>query len=183
MEVMKPPQVKALLLLSLLAAVGAVISAYAAGSHFELGFGNGGFHFDFRVATGDSQVSTVLELIALATGLAGLGIYLWQASHAGKEAGSGFEFPGTSGFSGFMAGLRRLAKSNKDAWLGGVCGGLGEHTPLPSWLWRLFFLVLLCFYGTGVLLYVLFWICLPEPAAVEEKPAASAGGQADTRQP
>jgi phage shock protein PspC (stress-responsive transcriptional regulator) len=28
--------------------------------------------------------------------------------------------------------LQAFTKSEKDRWLGGICGGLGEHTPLPS---------------------------------------------------
>ena len=58
--------------------------------------------------------------------------------------------------------MRRLTKSTHDAWLGGVCGGLGEHTALPSWVWRLAFLLALFCYGTGGLFYLLLWICLPE---------------------
>ena len=29
--------------------------------------------------------------------------------------------------------LRRFARSSRDKWLGGVCGGLGVHTEIPSW--------------------------------------------------
>ena len=42
----------------------------------------------------------------------------------------------------------------------------------------LVFLLLLCCYGTGVLLYVLLWICLPEPLRGEETPGASSGSTA-----
>ena len=34
-----------------------------------------------------------------------------------------------------------LRKSVRDVWLAGVCGGLGEHTPLPAWAWRAIFIV------------------------------------------
>ena len=44
---MNNPKVKLLLLISLLAALGAVISAFAAGSHFQIGFNDGAFNFDF----------------------------------------------------------------------------------------------------------------------------------------
>jgi hypothetical protein len=35
--------------------------------------------------------------------------------------------------------LKTLSKSQNDKWIGGVCGGLGAYTPLPSWLWRVIF--------------------------------------------
>ena len=35
--------------------------------------------------------------------------------------------------------LQNFTKSEKDRWLGGICGGVGEFTPLPSWTWRLIF--------------------------------------------
>jgi len=57
--------------------------------------------------------------------------------------------------------LRRLSKSKKDKWIGGVCGGLGEHSPLPSWCWRLLFSVLFLFWGFGLLVYVLLWMFVP----------------------
>ena len=58
--------------------------------------------------------------------------------------------------------LQTLTKSNKDKWIGGVCGGLGEHTSIPSWFWRFLFSVLFLFFGTGLVLYVLLWIFIPK---------------------
>jgi len=157
---MNNPKVKLLLLLSLLAALAAVISAFAAGSHFQIAFNDGAFNFDFKVATGNSGAATALGLLALAAGLAGIGLHISQGNPPVGEAAPGSVSANWSSFSEVAGSLRRLTKSKKDEWLGGVCGGLGEHTPLPSWVWRLFFLLLLCCYGTGVLLYVLLWICL-----------------------
>ncbi|MFO7570075.1 MAG: PspC domain-containing protein [Smithellaceae bacterium] len=57
--------------------------------------------------------------------------------------------------------LQQLKLSNKDRWIGGVCGGLGEHTPVPSWSWRLLFALLFIFFGTGLLIYILLWIFVP----------------------
>ncbi|MBP7764068.1 MAG: PspC domain-containing protein [Deltaproteobacteria bacterium] len=54
-----------------------------------------------------------------------------------------------------------FAKSETDRWIGGVCGGLGEHTPIPSWVWRLLFTLLVLCFGTGFLLYILLWIFVP----------------------
>jgi len=58
--------------------------------------------------------------------------------------------------------LHTLKRSRKDRWLGGICGALGTRTPAPSWVWRLLFVLFLMIYGTGLLLYVLLWIFVPQ---------------------
>lgn len=63
--------------------------------------------------------------------------------------------------------LQTLTKSKSEVWIGGVCGGLGNHTPLPSWVWRLLFIVRFFCVGTRGLAYIVLWICLPD-----EKPAS-----------
>ena len=57
--------------------------------------------------------------------------------------------------------LHNFAKSDTDRWIGGVCGGLGEHTPVPSWVWRLLFTLLVLCFGTGIVIYILLWIFVP----------------------
>jgi phage shock protein PspC (stress-responsive transcriptional regulator) len=61
----------------------------------------------------------------------------------------------------FWGGLRNLKKSATDKKIAGVCGGLGEHTPAPAWLWRALFLALLILGGSGLIIYIVFWICMP----------------------
>jgi tetratricopeptide (TPR) repeat protein/phage shock protein PspC (stress-responsive transcriptional regulator) len=56
---------------------------------------------------------------------------------------------------------RKLSKSRKNAVLAGVCSGLGQHTGLPAWAWRLIFLLTIPLLGIGVLAYVGLWIALP----------------------
>lgn len=56
---------------------------------------------------------------------------------------------------------RSYRKSVKDKWFGGVCGGLGEITPAPSWVWRVLFCFSVCFAGIGILLYLLLWMFAP----------------------
>ena len=73
---MNNPKAKLLLLICLVAALGAVLSAFAAGSHLQMGFNDGAFNYDFKVATGDSRAASVLGLIALAAGLVGLGLHI-----------------------------------------------------------------------------------------------------------
>jgi phage shock protein C len=62
--------------------------------------------------------------------------------------------------------LSRLHRSVSDRWFGGVCGGLGELTGIPSWSWRILFVLTAFLHGLGVLMYVLLWIFVPVEAAV-----------------
>jgi phage shock protein C len=64
--------------------------------------------------------------------------------------------------------LQNYTRSQKDRWIGGVCGGLGEHTPVPSWTWRVLFTLFLLFWGTGLLLYILLWIFAPQKQKIED---------------
>ncbi len=68
---------------------------------------------------------------------------------------------GKTGGTQVMEGLRNLSRDPTSGRIGGVCAGLGKHTVLPAWLWRLVFLAFLLFFGNGVLLYVLLWASLP----------------------
>jgi len=58
--------------------------------------------------------------------------------------------------------LHQLARSRTDRIIGGVCGGLGRHTDLPSWAWRVIFCLTLLYFGAGLLIYLLLWIFLPQ---------------------
>jgi phage shock protein C len=61
--------------------------------------------------------------------------------------------------------LHQLTRSRTDHVIGGVCGGLGKHTDLPSWAWRVIFCLTLLYFGAGILIYLLLWIFLPEERA------------------
>ena len=60
---------------------------------------------------------------------------------------------------GAVNGLRR---SRLDRWIGGVCGGIARSTGLDAWVWRLIFTVLFLAFGSGILVYILLWIFVPE---------------------
>jgi phage shock protein PspC (stress-responsive transcriptional regulator) len=60
------------------------------------------------------------------------------------------------------AAMNRLRRSRDDRWLGGVCGGIARATGVESWIWRLLIAVLFVFGGTGLVIYVLLWIFVPE---------------------
>ncbi|MFH0965260.1 MAG: PspC domain-containing protein [Planctomycetota bacterium] len=57
--------------------------------------------------------------------------------------------------------LRDLRKSDQDMKIAGVCGGFGEYTPIPSWLWRVMFVTSLFLGGIGLIAYIVLWICMP----------------------
>jgi phage shock protein C len=63
--------------------------------------------------------------------------------------------------------LQKLTKSDSDKWIGGVCGGLGEHSPIPSWVWRVLFV--LFFFGPGLFIYILLWIFVPPKSNTQEQ--------------
>ena len=70
---------------------------------------------------------------------------------------------------------RQVRRSARDVWLFGVCGGLGEHTPWPAWLWRALFVATTLMTGVGLVAYVALWLFMPRgrfvPPAREERHA------------
>ena len=72
--------------------------------------------------------------------------------------------------------LHQLKRSISDRWIGGVCGGLAAMSNMPSWAWRILFVLTALLHGIGLLLYVVLWIFVPlqtmvqRPAAEEAKP-------------
>ena len=59
------------------------------------------------------------------------------------------------------AALNRLRRSRSDKWLGGVCAGIAQASGIDAWIWRLLFVLLFMFGGTGVVIYLLLWIFVP----------------------
>ena len=57
--------------------------------------------------------------------------------------------------------LNGLRRGREDRWLGGVCSGIARSMGMAPWVWRLFFTGLVLCAGTGVLVYLLFWIFVP----------------------
>ena len=58
--------------------------------------------------------------------------------------------------------LKNAKRSTTDKMVGGVCGGLGEATEIPAWMWRALFLIGLLIFGFGLLPYIVLWICMPK---------------------
>jgi phage shock protein C len=73
--------------------------------------------------------------------------------------------------------LQRLMRSATDRKIGGVCGGLGAATAVPSWIWRMGFVAVTFFYGAGPILYVLLWVSIPKPGLEPARAGQPAGGR------
>ena len=62
--------------------------------------------------------------------------------------------------------MKRLYRSKKDRILGGVCAGLGEHLDVDPTVIRLVWAVVTVLsMGTGIIIYILAWIIIPEEDA------------------
>jgi phage shock protein C len=65
--------------------------------------------------------------------------------------------------------MKRLYRSKKDRMLGGVCAGLGEHLDVDPTVIRLVWAVVTVLsIGTGILVYLLAWIIIPEEETGKE---------------
>jgi phage shock protein PspC (stress-responsive transcriptional regulator) len=62
---------------------------------------------------------------------------------------------------------RRLTRPKGDRWLGGVASGLGAYFDLSPTIYRIAFVVLALAGGTGVLLYIVAWLVIPEEGAAD----------------
>lgn len=101
---------------------------------------------------------------------------LSEAEYAQAKAhalGSGTGAPAGVGSGPHGGFLHRLSLSSTDRVIGGVCGGLGAHTGLPSWAWRVIFCASVFYFGIGLLFYLLLWIFIPSDHSTGAPPAAS----------
>src|SRR6185436_8567784 len=49
--------------------------------------------------------------------------------------------------------LNQLRRSLTDRWIGGVSGGLAEVMGIPSWSWRILFVLSALLHGLGLIIY------------------------------
>jgi phage shock protein PspC (stress-responsive transcriptional regulator) len=64
---------------------------------------------------------------------------------------------------------KRLYRNPDDRWLGGVCSGLGYYFNVETLWIRLFFLILFFGFGSGLLLYLILWVLVPEAKTTQDK--------------
>ena len=92
-----------------------------------------------------------------------------EAKNPGNTAG-----PKTTGEEQAKSGLpRRLYRINEGSMLAGVCNGIGAYVNVDPTLIRLAFVFFAIVWGTGVLLYIVLALVIPEAQTPEEKAAAS----------
>lgn len=61
-----------------------------------------------------------------------------------------------------MSEHKRLTRSRTNRQLAGVCGGLGEYFGVDPTLIRIAFVLVTIFAGTGLLLYIILALIIPE---------------------
>ncbi|HET8573095.1 MAG TPA: PspC domain-containing protein [Edaphocola sp.] len=59
---------------------------------------------------------------------------------------------------------KRLFRSSSESVIGGVCGGLGAYFNIDPAIVRVLFAIITLFWGSGVIIYCLLWILLPQQA-------------------
>jgi phage shock protein C len=57
---------------------------------------------------------------------------------------------------------RKLYRSQTQRMLAGVCGGLAEYFNIDATVIRVLFLILAVFGGSGLVLYLVLWIVVPD---------------------
>ena len=58
--------------------------------------------------------------------------------------------------------MKKLYKSDLDRKLCGVCGGIAEYLGIDSTIVRLIWVVLVVFFGTGILAYIISALVIPD---------------------
>lgn len=80
---------------------------------------------------------------------------------------------GASAANRAQSAMHQLRRSIHDRWIGGVCGGLAQTTNIPSWAWRILFVLTALLHGLGLVMYILLWIFLPLDLPVARAAAAT----------
>lgn len=67
------------------------------------------------------------------------------------------------------AGAKRLYRNPDDKTIGGVCSGVAQYIGIDAVWLRIAFLIALFIFGTGILVYIILWIAIPEAKTSAEK--------------
>ena len=130
----------------------------------------------FRARLGTHKTVVVTKEVADA--LAEMGP-IEADSGAAADIGTGSsDGPGGTGeaqSAGRGGPSRRLYRIHEGAMLAGVCNGIAVYMNVDPTLVRLAFVLLTMLWGTGLLVYVVMVIVVPEALSPEEKAAASGG--------
>ena len=93
-----------------------------------------------------------------------------EAATPGASGASGAGGPGAAGRGGPP---RRLYRIHEGAMIAGVCNGIAAYGNVDPTFVRLAFVILTMLWGSGLLVYVVMAIVVPEARSPEEKAAAS----------
>lgn len=63
----------------------------------------------------------------------------------------------------------KLYRDTQNGMIGGVLAGFGHYFKIEAVWLRIIFAVLLLFYGTGILLYIIFWAVVPEAKTASQR--------------
>lgn len=85
-----------------------------------------------------------------------------------EDVGAEEEAKAKSGTESIYVG-RRFFRNPDDRVVGGVASGLGAYFNVDPVWFRLLFALSIIFWGTGVLIYIILWIILPEANTTTEK--------------
>ncbi len=64
---------------------------------------------------------------------------------------------------------RRLYRDPDNRVLGGVCGGLGAYFNTDAVLFRILFILIFFGMGSGLIIYIILWIAIPEASTTAQK--------------
>jgi phage shock protein C len=65
-----------------------------------------------------------------------------------------------------MAEEKKLMRSTTDKMIAGVCGGLAEYFDIDPTLVRALFVIVTLLGGSGILIYIVLWLVMPEAPVV-----------------
>ena len=91
----------------------------------------------------------------------------------GAASGAGPSSAGAAGTAGGGRSPKRLYRIPEGAMIAGVCNGLAAYTNVDPTFLRLGFVLLTILWGTGLLVYIVLALVVPEAHTPEEKAAAS----------
>ena len=64
---------------------------------------------------------------------------------------------------------KRMYRDPDDRFFGGVCSGLGAYFHTDSWVFRAIFILFGVFFFTGIVIYIILWIAIPEAQTSAQK--------------
>ncbi len=64
---------------------------------------------------------------------------------------------------------KRLYRDPDNRMLGGVCGGLGAYFSIDPLVFRIIFLIIALGMGSGIIIYLILWIVIPEALTTAQK--------------